>query len=472
VTTEEVTGENAAENADIVPVQREYRITAGSRWAGSWKVAAGLGAVGLAAAAYGWRMDPDRFAFSYLFAFFIPLSLALGSLFFVMVQFITKASWGVTVRRTAELFMRPMHIFAILVIPLVLLLPHLFPWLGARHPAAEPRTEHTQEAAADRPGAPHPDVSPVQEARGNPAKEPAAMRDLPVPNAKRMERAEEGAEQDIVRHKAFYLNKMFFLGRLIAYLLLWSWLARRFFGWSTDQDKTKALENTVAAQKFAPAGLVIFGFTLTFFAFDWFLSLNATWYSTIFGVWFFAQSALFNMASVIVMTLLLRRSGLLGNTVNVEHYHDMGKLLFGWIVFWSYISFAQFFLTWYSNIPDEVAFFHQRWHDNGGTWKSVSLLIVAMHFFVPFWFLMSRNVKRRLPLLATGAVCMMVMHVVEVYWVVMPNIGPLDPSWIDLACLVGVAGVYVAAVLRGMEDYSLVAVGDPRLQRALEFENA
>jgi hypothetical protein len=447
----------------------DYRIAASSRWAGSWKIVAGIGVLGLAGAAFGYTTDPDRFAFSYLFAFFVPLSLALGSLFFVMVQFITKASWGVTVRRVAELFMRPMPVFAILVIPLVLLMPHLFPWLGAKHPAADPQTR----AAADSAGAaPHANPSPVEEARGNPAKEPAAMRDLPVPNTKRMERAEEGAEHDIVVHKAFFLNKKFFLARLIAYLLLWSWLAQRFFRWSTEQDKDGALEHTIAAQKFAPVGLMIFGVTLTFFAFDWFLSLNATWYSTIFGVWFFAQSALFNMASVIVMTLLLRRSGLLGAAVSIEHYHDLGKLLFGWIVFWSYIAFAQFFLTWYSNIPDEVAFFHQRWHDNGGTWKGVSLLIVAMHFFVPFWFLMSRNVKRRLPLLAAGAVCMMVMHVVEVYWVVMPNLGPLAPSWVDLACLVGLVGIYLAAVLRGMEDYSLVAVGDPRLVRALEFENA
>ena len=447
----------------------DYRIPAKSRWAGSWKISAGIGALGLAAAAYGYSVDKDRFAFSYLFAFFVPLSLALGSLFFVMVQFITKASWGVTVRRVAELFMRPMPIFAILVIPLVLLLPQLFPWQGARHPAADPQQPASAEHAA---GAPKAETSPVEEARGDPAREPAAMRDLPVPNAKRMEVAEEGSEKKIVDHKRFYLEKRFFLGRLIAYLLLWSWLAQRFFGWSTEQDKTKALENTAAAQKFAPAGLMIFGVTLTFFAFDWFLSLDATWYSTIFGVWFFAQSAMFNMAALILMTLALRRSGLLGKTVNVEHYHDMGKLLFGWIVFWSYISFAQFFLTWYSNIPDELTFFHRRWHDNGGTWKSVSLALVAFHFFVPFWFLMSRNVKRRLPLLATGAVCMVLMHVVEVYWVVMPNRGPLDVSWIDVACLVGVFGTYISTVLRGMEDYPLVAVGDPRLVRALEFENA
>jgi len=450
---------------------RDYRITPQSRWSGSWKIAAGIGAVGLAAAAYGYLgkvVPADRFAFAYLFAFFVPLSLALGSLFFVMVQFITKASWGVTVRRVAELFVRPMPVFALLVIPLVLTLPQLFPWLGARHPAAEPH----REVAAEHGPATHAEPSPVEEARGDPTKEPAGLRDLPVHSNNQMEKAEEGAERAIVEHKGFYLNKKFFLGRLIAYLLLWSWLAQRFFGWSTEQDKTKAYQNTVSAQQFAPRGLMIFGVTLTFFAFDWFLSLDATWYSTIFGVWFFAQSALFNMASLIVMTLLLRRSGLLGNAVNVEHYHDMGKLLFGWIVFWSYIAFAQFFLTWYSNIPDEVAFFHKRWHDNGGTWKGVSLALVAFHFFVPFWFLMSRNIKRRLPLLATGAVCMMLTHVVEVYWVVMPNYGPLAPHWIDLACLLGVFGVYMATVLRGMEDYPLVAVGDPRLQRALEFENA
>jgi hypothetical protein len=452
---------------------RDYRITPQSRWFGSWKIAAGIGGLGLAAAAYGYfgkAVAPDRFAFAYLFAFFVPLSLALGSLFFVMVQFITKASWGVTVRRVAELFMRPMAVFALMVIPLVLLLPQLFPWLGARHPAAAPH----RDVAAEHAGTVSPQVepSPVEEARGDPTKEPAGVRDLPVHSNKQMERAEEGAERAIMEHKGFYLNKKFFLARLIGYLLLWAWLAQRFFGWSTEQDKTKALQNTAAAQKFAPVGLMIFAVTLTFFAFDWFLSLDATWYSTIFGVWFFAQSALFNMASLIVMTLLLRRSGLLGTTVNVEHYHDMGKLLFGWIVFWSYIAFAQFFLTWYSNIPDEVAFFHKRWHDNGGTWKGVSLSLVAFHFFVPFWFMMSRNIKRRLPLLATGAAFMMLTHVVEVYWVVMPNFGPLQPAWIDLACLVGVFGVYMATVLRGMEDYPLVAVGDPRLARALEFENA
>jgi hypothetical protein len=449
----------------------DYRIPAKSRWAGAWKIAAAVGALGLGGAAYGYQFDRERFAFSYLFAFLVTLSLALGSLFFVMVQFVTKANWGVTVRRVAELFMRPMPVFAVLVIPLVLMLPQLFPFVGARHPAAEghkdvagEHAEHGPKSAAE--------PSPLEEARGEGAKEPAAMKELPVPSIRRLEKAEEASEQKIVEHKRFYLNKQFFLGRLVAYLLLWYWLAQRFFTWSTDQDKTKALENTAAAQRFAPVGLVIFGITITFFAFDWLLSLDATWYSTIFGVYFFAGMCLFNMAILILTTLLLLRSGLLGKAVNVEHFHDLGKLLFGWIAFWSYIAFAQFFLTWYSNIPDEVAFFHKRWHDNGGTWKDMSLALVGLHFFVPFWFMMSRNIKRRLPLLALGAGFMALMHVMDIYWIVMPNFGPFDPSLLDLACLVGVFGVYAAVVLRGMEDYSLVAVGDPRLSRALHFENA
>lgn len=435
---------------------RDYRIPATSKWTGAWRISAAVGALGFGIAGYGYYADPDRFPFAYLFGFFVALSLALGSLFFVLVLYVTKASWGVSVRRVAELFMRPMAIFAVLVIPLILTVGHLFPWAGAKR---------VETVSAEHAG-------PLAEARGLADREPYGLRDLPVANAYRLMRAEEQAEAQIVDHKRIYLDKRFFLARLVLYLGVWTWLAYRYFTWSTEQDTSKALANTAEAQRFTPLGIILFGFTITFFAFDWLLSLDATWYSTIFGVQVFAQCALVQMAALILMTLLLRRSGLLGNAVNVEHYHDMGKLLFGWVVFWSYVSFAQFFLTWYSNIPDEVGWFHKRWDDNGGTWMGVSLALVVLHFFVPFWFLLSRNTKRRLPLLAAGATCMLVMHVVEVYWIIMPNLGPLEPNLLDLGCLLGVVGVYLAAVLYGMRDYALVPIGDPRLVRALEFENA
>jgi hypothetical protein len=287
-----------------------------------------------------------------------------------------------------------------------------------------------------------------------------------------MEHSEEREERRIVDHKKPFLNKTFFLGRLIFYLLVWAWLAQRYFQWSTDQDKTKAVDNTAAAQRFAPVALILFGLTMSFWGFDWLLSLDATWYSTMFGVYFFAMTVLFQFACLIVATLLLRQSKLLGNAVTIEHYHDLGKLLFGFIAFWTYIAFAQFFLTWYSSIPDELVWFNARWRDNGGTWKGISLTLIVMHFLVPFWFLMSRNIKRRLPLLCAGALCMIIMHFVEVYWVVMPNYGPLEVSYVDVGLGLGMFCIYLAAVLRGLEEYSLVPVGDPRLARSLEFENA
>jgi hypothetical protein len=465
---------------------RGYRIPADSPWARAWRVAAMIGALGLGIAAYGWWRDPERFVFSYLFGFYVALCAAVGSVFFVLILYVSKASWGVTVRRVAELFARPMAMFALLVIPLIAYPPihtggacssteacptgaacvdghcaghfdplvRLFPWA---RPASE-ASEAGEESLA--------------EARGIEAREPTALREMPYVNAQQVEGAGRVAEALVVEHKRFYLSRPFFLTRLVAYLLIWWLITYFYFGWSVDQDASKAPRATALAQRYTPLAIILFALSLSFFAFDWLLSLDATWYSTIFGVYVFAQCTLFQMACLVVMTLALKRSGLLGEAVNVEHFHDMGKLLFGWIAFWTYISFAQFFLTWYSNIPDEVAWFHKRWDGNGGGWMSVSVTLVVLHFFVPFWFLMSRNIKRNLPLLGVGAASMIVMHVIEAYWIIMPNFGPLAPSLLDFGCLIGIVGVYLAAVLRGMTDYALVPLGDPRLQRALEFENA
>ena len=457
--------------------ERDYRLPEKSPWRGAWRIVGAIGLIGVAAGFAGYNADKERFAFSYLFAFVVPLTVALGALFFTLVLYVTKANWGITVRRVAELLFQPMPIFAVMVIPLVLSLQFLFPWNGAKHshqtrePVAEVHVDSREPAAAQKRGG-HEESSPLAEYRGNPAKEPLALRDPPVANAHMMERSAEREERRIIDHRLPYLNRSFFLGRLVFYLLVWALLAQRYFDWSTEQDRTKALAITAKAQRFAPVAIMLFGLTLSFFGFDWLLSLDPTWYSTMFGVYFFAQTAVFVLACIILASMALRSSGLLGNAVTVEHYHDLGKLLFGFIAFWTYIAFAQFFLTWYSNIPDELVWFNARWRDNGGTWKGISLALIVMKFLVPFWFLMSRNIKRRLQLLAAGAVCIVVMHVVEMYWVVMPNYGPLEPNYVDVALCVGLFCLYLAAVLRNLEQYSLVPIGDPRLARCLEFENA
>jgi hypothetical protein len=202
------------------------------------------------------------------------------------------------------------------------------------------------------------------------------------------------------------------------------------------------------------------------------MSLLPTWFSTIYGVTIFAGSVVCMYATMIVVTQSLRDAGHLKNAINVEHYHDLGKLLFGFLVFWAYVSFAQFMLIWYAAIPEETTFFHHRW--DVGPWMWVSLAIVVVHFVVPFFLLLSRNVKRRTWAVKIGALWLIGMHVVEMYWQVMPYFGGGEISlhWMDFACLLGVAGTYLAVVFYRMTKYPLIPIGDPRLARSLAFENA
>jgi hypothetical protein len=445
-----------------------FHLPPGSGWIGAWKKAAIVGVVGMLASVYGMTVDPDRFAFSYMFALFSFLSIGLGALFFVVVQHFSRAGWSVTVRRSAEFMMAGLPIFVLLIVPILLprSMTALFPWIDptAHH---QERVERIQNRAAP----PHTNKEQTTNL------EPWAYRDEASKGEQQLDPAMEKAEgrehvETLEKWKTPYLNKTFFYIRAILYVLIWAWLAQRYFRWSVEQDDKKKLENTRAAQEFAPIAIILFGTSISFAAFDWLLSLDPMWYSTIFGVVIFAGSALISMVTLILFTLMLKRSGLLGDAVNVEHYHDMGKLMFGWLVFWAYVSFAQFFLIWYSNIPEELVFFHTRWDDNHGTWMNYSVGLVAFRFFTPFWFLMSRNIKRNMKALTTGTIILLVSHFVDMYWIVMPNYGPLQIHWLDFTCLLGVGGLYLAMVLRSMEGRALVPTGDPRLVRALKFENA
>jgi len=450
----------SAATTDKSPSSTDYRIGLGG-WANAWKIAAAFGCLGLAGAGAGYVADAKRFAFSYLFAFVFVLTIGLGSMMFVLIQHLTSAGWSVTVRRTAEFLMSGMPMLAVLFVPVLLVSGHLFPWMhmdsGHGHEAALARTVHTPEVPAQ---------SAVHAESTNSAEAEQTL-------------IEEHEEAHLVSLKRPYLNTPFFLGRVAFYFLVWTLIALRLFGLSTRQDSTKDPSLTVSAQRMAPLAMIVTALTMTFAGFDWLMSLDPTWYSTIFGVWIFAGAIVCTHALITLITLGLRRSGHLGNAVTVEHFHDLGKLSFGFLVFWAYIGFSQFFLIWYASIPEETTFYHNRWGD--GPWKAVSLLILFAHFVFPFLFMLSRNVKRRPGVLAIGVLTVVLMHVVEVYWIVMPNYVPsegmqrgdvLAVSWVDLACLVGVAGAYFAWVFRQMTRHALIPVGDPRLPRSMAFENA
>ncbi|MGH7283945.1 MAG: hypothetical protein ACRELY_20660 [Polyangiaceae bacterium] len=499
----------AAKNTDKQKTG-DYVLREGHTWANAWKLAAGVGVLGLALSAAGFMSDPRRFAFSYLFAFMAVLTPALGTLFFVLQQHLTSSGWSVTIRRTAELFASGLVVFAILFAPIWVMRAKLFPWVeGAEQAETHPEAAATHTTAADlsgresgllaTSGRESGLLAEAQPATGQ-EETPAERRENhesgpqmvgpgmehgrhgehgpgahePVMNAS--ERGEHGDPEEVeaehtLRLKRGYLNDGFFGIRAVIYLAIWAWLGFTFLGRSTKQDTTKDPKITVGLRRFSCGAVYLFGFTLTFAAFDWVMSLEPLWYSTIFGVYVFAGCAVSAYALLILVTMGIRSSGVLVKEINVEHYHDMGKLMFGFVVFWAYIGFAQFMLIWYAAIPEEVQFFHLRW--DHGPWATVSLALVGLNFIVPFFLIISRNVKRRLGLLAFGSAWLLIMHFVDIYWLVMPNFGQdgFNVSWIDLVCLLGVGGVYFAVVLYRMSTTPLIPIGDPRLQRALQFEN-
>ncbi len=464
---------------------QEHDYKASGSLAGAWKIAAGVGAVGIGGALAMGAGDPKRFAFSYLFAFAAFLTLAVGATFFVLIQHVTSAAWSVTTRRIAEFFMSALPVFALLFVPVALHVDDLYgSWAnheahGAAHaPAGEHAAPHGEHAAPAEHGAEH--AAPTEHGTEHAAPHHEAGGEEPR-GFLSQEEIEHLAHTEVITAKSGYLNKGFFFLRVAIYFALWILVSTRLFRNSTSQDASRDHEWTRRSQGMAPWAISVMALSTTFAAFDWYMSLLPSWYSTIFGVYHFAASMSGFFAFFTLTVMWLRKNGQLGEAVTVEHFHDLGKLTFGFNAFWAYIAFSQFFLIWYAGIPEEAEFYHMRWSD--GPWKVVSASLAILHFVVPFVLLMSRNVKRNLSGLAAGAALIFVMHIVEMYWLVMPNYAhamnipagndhALSISPLDLLSFLGVGGVFFAAVLFRMSKHPLVALGDPRFERSRHFENA
>lgn len=376
-------------------------------------------AIGIAALVY-WSTffgaDRSRAMFSYLFAFMATLSLGLGALAFVLIQHVTRAGWSVLVRRIPETVISLMPLFIILFLPIAIFAHDIFPWLHEEHMDA------------------------------------------------------------ILAKKAPYLDEQFFLMRSFGYLLVWSVLGVYFYRMSLLQDYGDRKEVTKSLQAISAPGIILFGLTLTFAAFDWLMSLQPHWYSTIFGVYFFAGCILFALAFTTLTCILLQSAGLL-KSVTGEHYHDLGKLLFGFTIFFAYIGFSQFMLYWYGNIPEEMEFYAHRLH-NG--WELISYAMPITHFFLPFFGLMSRVLKRVKIVLIMNCLWIIAMHFVDLYWLIIPaysdpqvHHGPthLNVLLVDVLALVGMLSIFFGGFLFVLSRRKIVAVGDPRLTESLAFEN-
>jgi hypothetical protein len=376
----------------------------------NWFLGAGLLGVVLCAVAY--FRDSQSLYVSYLTAFSFFLAISLGAIFFVMVQHLARVGWSVTVRRTAENMGGNLFVLAILFLPLLTGVHDLFHW------------SHEDVRATDA----------------------------------------------LIQTKAGFLNEPFFYTRAAIYLVVWSVLGWWFLRTSRMQDETRDPALSTRMGKVSTIGLILFGLTLTFYAIDWIMSIDAHWFSTMFGVYYFAGAVVAFYCALILVLTWLKRTGHLQASVNVEHYHDMGKLLFGHNIFWAYIAFSQFMLIWYANIPEETLFFL---HRAEGGWKAVSLSLPWLHFVLPFLFLMSHNIKRRPGLLSIGAALLLVMCYVDIYWLIQPYFYHHGPHFglSDIGSLLAIGGFYLFFLVHNMRQASLIPVGDPRLQDCLNYDN-
>lgn len=374
-------------------------------------VGAVLAVVGLGMSA-GLAGGTAQFYFSWLVAYLYFLSIALGGLFFVLVLAVTRAAWGVALRRVVENVMATLPVFALLFVPI---------WLG-RHELYE------------------------------------------------WTRPEAVAKSPLLQGKAPFLNEGFWFLRAIFYFTTWSALATYFSTQSQKQDETGDERISARLRGVAPIGIVLFALTTTFAAIDWMMSLEPEWYSTMYGVYFFSGAVVAIFSFVILLVHFAYAQGALRGVVTVEHLHDVGKLLFGFTIFWTYIAFSQYFLIWYANIPEETIYYMKR---QVGSWHSVGTLLAWGHFVVPFFFLMPRAVKRSPGLLVLAAVWQLFMHFLDLHWAVMPVLHHegVRLGLVDVGALCAVGGVFLAAIGWISSRRALVPLRDPRLSESLSFEN-
>ncbi|MBC7352977.1 MAG: quinol:cytochrome C oxidoreductase, partial [Thermogutta sp.] len=274
-----------------------------------------------------------------------------------------------------------------------------------------------------------------------------------------------------LRHKTVYLNIPFFILRAAFCLAVWWWLGRFYLTRSVAQDADGDPRWTRIMEKWSPAAALLFTVTVTLASFDWVMSLAPAWYSTIFPVYIFSGCVVGGLAGLILILLLAQGLGLLSHrVVTVEHYHDLGKLLFGFVIFWGYIAFSQYMLIWYGNIPEESQFYLPR---QQGIWLFVSLGLIFGHLLVPLVGMMPRAIKRNAWTLGFFAVWLLVFHWLDLYWLIKPNwhatVTPLSLVGGILGGA-GVFGIITAIVLKGLTRYAPIPVRDPRLDEAIHHE--
>jgi len=371
-----------------------------------------VGIAGSALLVLGFFVAREQFFRSYLVGYTYWLGLALGSLALAMVHHLTTGGWGYPARRILEAASRTLPALLVLFVPLAFGIHSLYEWS-------------------------HADVV---------------------------------AENEVIAHKAAYLNPTAWLIRAAVYFAIWLTLAFFLNRWSARQDRDPSPSLVKKMRVLAAPGLVLYTFTITFAAMDWIMSLDAKWYSTIYGVWFLGGHGVVTLSFLIVIASYLARREPMAEVIRPVHFHDWGKLLLAFTLLWTYFAVSQLLIIWSGNIPEEVAWYQYRLT---GGWQVVALAIALLHFALPFLLLLSRDLKRDAKLLVPVAVLMMVMHWVDYYWNVVPVFSPghVTIHWLDVVAPFAIGGIWLWLFVRELAKRPLLPVGDPYLEEVLADEH-
>ena len=365
----------------------------------------------LAASVAGAFFSPNDFFRSYLIGYLFWIGLALGSMAFLMLQYLTGGAWGVVTRRTLEAASRTLPLLAVLFIPIGFGMSTLYDW-------AQP----------------------------------------------------EMVRQDrLLQHRSGYMNPTFFLVRAAIYLVVWAILAHFLNRWSADEDRNPGIPRSRLTRLSVP-GLIFYLFSISFAAIDWAESLETRWASTMWGFLFIAAEGLTALGFlIIVMTVLSRRQPMAG-VLKADHFHDLGKMLFANLMLWAYFAFCQYLIVWSENLPDEISYYLPR---TGTSWGWVGVCLIVVQFLIPMLLLLNRSLKRNALLLSGVAVIVVVMRYVDLAWIVLPGYykDGFRIQWMDVLTPLGLGCVWLWAFLRELSRFPLLPLNAPELEEALAHES-
>jgi hypothetical protein len=369
-----------------------------------------VGLAALAGAAFTFLGERPYFFKGYLLGFVFWTGVSLGCLALAMVHHLSGGAWGVVSRRVFEAAGRTLPLMAILLIPFAFGLPDVYLWA-----------------------------------------QPSAVQADPV-----------------LQHKSPYLNVGFFLIRAAIYFVAWSALALLLSRWSLQQehgDPTARL--SLRMQRVSGGGLVLYAVTVFFMSVDWMMSLDPHWFSTIYGMLFMVNQGLSGLAFTIAVLVLLARTEPMSGVIAPAHLHDLGKLMLAFVMLWAYLTFSQFLIVWSANLPEEIPWYLTRMQ---GGWGYVSVVLIVFHFFVPFLLLLNRDLKRQGGLLVAVACWILVMRLVDLFWLIGPlhGEGPLRLHLADVLAPIGIGGLWMAVFAWQLRSRSLLPLGEPYLKNALE----